>query len=117
MLAADSAGIRGAACADLGGGAGRRPGASRPRRFGRGAEMSADFLCSSGFRLLDRDGSGGLAVTDAFLRAYLARPELRPVEGSCAEEVALHGALAADPRLPVDAGRLARIADPDAREN
>ena len=56
-------------------------------------------------------------MTDDFLRAYLARPEIGPVEESCAEELALHRALLANPRLEVGAERLAALADPDAREN
>lgn len=79
--------------------------------------MTAEFWRSSGHHLLDRAESGGLVVTNAFLRAYLARPEIRPVEESCAEEVALHDALMADPRRPVPPQRLDRLADPDAREN
>ncbi len=42
--------------------------------------MSArrDFWLSSGHHLLDRDADGRLLVTDEFLKAYLARPELLP---------------------------------------
>ena len=39
-----------------------------------------DFWVSSGHHLVDRDEHGRLAVTDAFLKAYLARPELLPPE-------------------------------------
>jgi hypothetical protein len=76
-----------------------------------------DFWRASGFHLLDRDTAGRLAVTDDFLRAYFARPELRPVAESCAAERALHAALLDDPRLPVPAERLARLADADVRDN
>ena len=38
----------------------------------------ADFWLSCGHHLLDRDDGGGLLVTDDFLKAYLARPELAP---------------------------------------
>ena len=55
-----------------------------------------DFWTSSGFRLLARDGDGRLAITDDFLRAYFLRPEVAPVEESCAKELALHEALMAD---------------------
>jgi len=76
-----------------------------------------DFWLSSGFHLLRRDGAGRLAVTDDFLRAFLLRPELRPVEDSCAAEIALHEALLAEPRQAVPAQRLAGLADADARDN
>lgn len=76
-----------------------------------------DFWLSSGFALLRRDARGNLLVTDDFLRAYLARPEMRPVDESCAAEIALHRALQAEPRRPVDASELAALADADARDN
>ena len=37
-----------------------------------------DFWLSCGHHLLDRDEGGGLCVTDEFIMAYLARPELKP---------------------------------------
>ena len=77
----------------------------------------ADFWRDSGYRLLRRDESGHLAVTDDFLRAYIARPELAPVPESCAAERALHAALLANPREAVAEARLAALADPDARDN
>ncbi len=77
----------------------------------------AEFWKGSGFRLLDRDDDGNLAVTDDFLRAYLERPELAPVEESCDAERALHADLVADPRGAVEAVRIDALADPDAREN
>jgi hypothetical protein len=58
-----------------------------------------------------------LLVTDEFLKAYLARPELVPPPEACAAEQALHDALLREPRLPVAASRIATIADADAREN
>jgi plasmid stability protein len=78
---------------------------------------SRDFWRASGFHLLRRDAAGHLAITDDFLRAYLARPELRPVPESCAAEIALHEALLAEPRLAVDAARLEALADADVRDN
>ena len=77
----------------------------------------AEFWKGSGFGLLDRDDDGNLAVTDDFLRAYLERPELAPVEESCDAERALHADLVADPRRAVEAVRIDALADPDAREN
>jgi hypothetical protein len=76
-----------------------------------------DFWLSSGYHLLKRNAAGRLAVTDDFLRAYIARPEMRPVEESCANEIALHEALLAEPRLPAAADRIAALADPDAQDN
>ena len=76
-----------------------------------------DFWRASGHGLLARNRDGELAVTDDFLRAYLKRPEMRPVEESCAAEIALHEALVDDPKLAVGADRIAALADPDGRDN
>ncbi|MDP1648202.1 MAG: DUF6352 family protein [Rubrivivax sp.] len=48
---------------------------------------------------------------------FLARPELAPVDESCAAERALHAALLESPTHKVTAERLARLQDADAREN
>jgi hypothetical protein len=76
-----------------------------------------DFWLSCGHHLLDRDAGGGLLVTDEFLKAYFARPELVPPPDACGAERALHGALLSDPRRSVAASEIAKIADADAREN
>ena len=76
-----------------------------------------DFWISCGHHLLDRNDSGGLAVTDEFLKAYFARPELMPPEDACPVERRLHRELLAEPRRPVEASEVADIADADAREN
>jgi hypothetical protein len=76
-----------------------------------------DFWLSCGHHLTERDARGGLIVTDEFLKAYLARPELKPPAEACAAEHRLHATLLADPRRPVAAAEIAAIADPDAREN
>ena len=76
-----------------------------------------DFWLSCGHHLLDRDADGRLALTDEFLKAYLARPELTPPPEACAAERALHRAMLLDPRRPVSAGEIGAIADADAREN
>lgn len=76
----------------------------------------ADFWRGCGYHLLTRSG-GRLHVTDDYLRAYYARPELAPIAGSCAAEHALHAALMEQPRLAVDADKLAGLRDEDAREN
>jgi len=77
----------------------------------------ADFWLSCGHHLLDRDDGGGLLVTDEFLKAYLARPELAPPPNACVAERSLHAALLSDPCRPVAASEIAAIADADAREN
>lgn len=81
------------------------------------AASDRDFWLSCGHHLLDRDAGGGLVLTDEFLKAYLARPELVPPADACAVERALHRKLLNDPRAPVPAATVAAIADADAREN
>lgn len=77
-----------------------------------------DFWISSGHHLLDRDEAGRLVVTDAFLKAYFARPELLPPEEACEAELRLHHELLMhDPRRPVGQDEIAAMNDPDAREN
>src|SRR5262245_51044776 len=73
-----------------------------------------DFWRNSGFHLLTRDPAGRLRVTDDFLRAYLLRPEVHPVEESCDDERRIHAALMEDPRRPI---ATAAIKDADARHN
>jgi hypothetical protein len=75
------------------------------------------FWGASGHVLLDRDDEGRLLVTDEFLKAYLARPELMPPEEACDAERALHAALMLEPRCDVAEKALAAIADADAGEN
>lgn len=67
--------------------------------------------------LLSVGREGWLELTPDFLRAYLTRPEIHPVENSCAAEIALHEALMDDPRRPVAAAEIARLADADAIDN
>ena len=76
-----------------------------------------DFWLSCGYHFLDRDAAGRLLVTDEFLKAYLARPELVPPPEACPAERQLHGSLLGHPRQPVTRTQLATLADPDAREN
>jgi hypothetical protein len=76
-----------------------------------------DYWRGCGHGLLAPTPEGHLVVTDEFLRSLLERPELAPVPESCAEEIALHDNLFAQPRIAVDAARLAKLADADAREN
>jgi hypothetical protein len=79
--------------------------------------MAQDFWRNSGFHLLERDAAGQLRVTDDFLRAYLLRPEIRPVAESGPGEIALHRQLVDEPRRAVSANDLAAIEDEDARFN
>ncbi len=74
-----------------------------------------DFWRHCGYVLVERDASGRLLPTDDFLRAYLLRPELRPVDESCDAERALHRHLMDEPRAALEG--LERLADADARDN
>jgi Family of unknown function (DUF6352) len=76
-----------------------------------------DFWIACGHHLLDRRESGGLCVTDGFLKAYFARPELIPPDQACPAERRLHRELLTSPRLSVSADEIAAIVDADAREN
>jgi hypothetical protein len=76
-----------------------------------------DFWLACGHHLLDRDAVGKLVVTNEFLKAYLARPELLPPLEACPGERRLHDALLNDPRQLVTPSQIAGLADPDAREN
>ncbi|HWV52127.1 DUF6352 family protein [Pseudorhodoplanes sp.] len=76
-----------------------------------------DFWIACGHHLLDRNESGGLVVTDDFLKVYLARPELVPPPDACEAEKALYAALMAQPQRRVAPDEIAAIADADAREN
>jgi hypothetical protein len=77
-----------------------------------------DFWLASGHHLLDRDEAGRLVVTDAFLKAYYARPELMPPQAACEAERRLHhDLLMHHPRRLVGPEEIAAIADFDAREN
>ena len=59
-----------------------------------------DFWLSCGHHLLDRDEAGALVVTDEFLKAYLARPELSPPSEACAGLVAVEQVMpAAEPKI------------------
>jgi hypothetical protein len=80
-------------------------------------DSARDFWVSCGHHLLDRDAGGGLVVTDEFLKAYLARPELAPPAEACAAERALHAAMLAAPRRTVSSAEIAALAYADAREN
>lgn len=76
-----------------------------------------DFWLASGHHLLDHHDGGGLVVTDEFLKAYLARPELVPPYEACPVERGIHKQLLEAPRLHIPAKDISLIADSDAREN
>lgn len=76
-----------------------------------------DFWRHSGFHLLARNADGKLGITDDFLCAYFARPEVAPVAESCDPERALFARLMEQPRAKVDVDDLAALADPDARDS
>jgi hypothetical protein len=76
-----------------------------------------DFWRSCGYRLLAPRGDGTLAITDDFLRSFLARPELAPIPESGSGELALHDALIGAPRRAVSPSLLEAVEDADAREN
>lgn len=67
--------------------------------------------------LLHVGDEGWLEVTPEFIRAYLRRPEVHPIAGSCSEEVKLHDDLMQDPFLEIPRERLDTIGDRDAAEN
>jgi hypothetical protein len=89
------------------------PAAALPER-----EVPQDFWRDSGFHLLERSATGRLRLTDDFLRAYLLRPEIRPLEGeSGPHELALHERLLATPLRTVSDAELDAIEDADTRFN
>lgn len=76
-----------------------------------------DFWLTSGFHLLSESPEGNLQLTPDYLRAYLRRAELAPVEESCDNERALHASLLGDPFQSVDETRLKSLADEDMQHN
>lgn len=79
--------------------------------------MSRDFWSTSGLDLLSISEDGRLQPTEAFMRAYISRPEMQPVEESCDVEIALFEELMEKPGLDVPQSRIAAMDDPDARDN
>jgi hypothetical protein len=76
-----------------------------------------EFWVSSGHLLLQRTEDGQLGVTEEFLKAFYARPEVLPPPEACPAELALHARLMIAPADAVDASEIAAMQDPDAREN
>lgn len=79
--------------------------------------MDAKFWKSAGLHLVERNERGWLAVSPDLIRAYLTRPEIHPIDTSCANEVALFEALMDDPFLIVPDETLAAFQDADAADN
>ena len=77
----------------------------------------AQFWRSSGWTLTETAEETRIRATDDWLRAYLLRAELAPIEESCPKERALHERLIAEPTAPVDDKELASLADSDVGEN
>lgn len=76
-----------------------------------------DFWKSAGFQLVERGDNGWLKVTPEYLRAYLQRPEIRPIETSCDEEIRLFQDLLNDPLIKIRDARLDGLKDQDASDN
>ena len=72
---------------------------------------------SAGLHLVERDASGHLTVTADYMRAYLTRPELHPVDESCDAEHRLFERLMTEPFAGVSDGDIVAIADGDAADN
>ncbi|WP_374639564.1 DUF6352 family protein [Hydrogenophaga sp.] len=72
---------------------------------------------ASGQHLLQADAQGWHAPTEDYWRLWLQRPELAPVEESCAAERRLHEALMAAPLRPVSSSELQVMADPDIAQS
>lgn len=72
---------------------------------------------STRYDALAQDEHGRLLPTADWWRALLDRPELAPVEESCAAELALHRRLVDAPTQAVSEATLAQLADADTREN
>jgi Family of unknown function (DUF6352) len=78
--------------------------------------MAHEFWKSAGLHLVERNADGWMKVTPTYLRAYLTRPEVHPVEESNAAEITLHEALMVDPFRAVTEAEILAISDADAIE-
>lgn len=72
---------------------------------------------SSGLHLTKKQKNGWLEVTPDLLRAYYMRPEVHPIDESCAQEHLLFERLMADPKASVTLEEIDLIADEDAAHN
>jgi len=57
----------------------------------------------AGYAQLKTDARGHLTVTDDFLRVLLLRPELAPIDSSCAHEIQIHERLLENHRRHLEA--------------
>jgi len=76
-----------------------------------------EFWKSAGYHLVEPTKNGWLRVTPDLLRAYFTRPEIHPVEESCAVEHELFEKLMEDPFTEINEADLNRIADSDTADN
>ena len=76
-----------------------------------------DFWPSSGLADLQRSPRGWLAPTDAWLRRFLALPELASQPESCRTERALHALLEGAPSSPVPIAQVRAMQDEDVQAN
>jgi hypothetical protein len=83
----------------------------------RPSETMADFWRSAGWQLTEPAEGGRMRATDDWLRAYLLRPELAPVDESCNAERSLHARLLAEPGASIEEPALAGLADADVVDN
>lgn len=72
---------------------------------------------SSGLHLTKKQKNGWLEVTPDLLRAYYTRPEVHPIDESCAQEHRLFERLMEDPKATVSADEIAQIIDEDVAHN
>ena len=79
--------------------------------------MSHNYWPLCGYAFLETNTAGHLVVTDDFLRFLLERPELAPMETSCAAEIDLRQYLLENPRSEITSDQLASLQDADARDN
>ncbi|MGI9490047.1 MAG: DUF6352 family protein [Geminicoccaceae bacterium] len=77
----------------------------------------SEFWRSAGWHLSLPAETGRVQASDDWLRAYLFRPELAPVDESCPAERALHERLFEQPRAAIDDSILEGLADVDVRTN
>ena len=79
--------------------------------------MAHEFWKSAGVHLVEKNETGWLRATPDLIRAYLTRPEVHPIDESCAAEIATFEALMEDPFLVIPDTRLATFEDSDAADN
>ncbi len=77
----------------------------------------AEFWKSSGYHLLQVNAQGHLDVTADFIKAYLTRPEIHPVDDSCDNEITAFEKLMDDPFTVIPDEVIAKFADADTRDN